>query len=145
MSPNGNVCSREFLQTHSGSVMVRIDPRPPQVRALALPLPVRISRCTMVQYGYRREAYHGEPYATKVLVPEAFKTRPAAISAAKLEARLPVASGLDRASYSNLLVLPRPRLSTQSRWLLSPSRLEPALQENFQQAQHGNAKTLIYQ
>jgi len=39
--------------------------------------------------GYLREAYHGEPYATKVLVPEAFETGRAPISAAVLDARLP--------------------------------------------------------
>jgi hypothetical protein len=41
--------------------------------------------------GYLREAYHGEPYATRVLVPEAFETGRAPISAAALEARLPAA------------------------------------------------------
>jgi hypothetical protein len=39
--------------------------------------------------GYLREPYHGEPYATKILVPEAFETGRASISAAALEARLP--------------------------------------------------------
>ncbi len=43
--------------------------------------------------GYLREAYHGEPYATHVLVPEAFdrKRHPdgARIPAAELRARLP--------------------------------------------------------
>lgn len=41
--------------------------------------------------GYLREAYHGEPYATRVLVPEAFEKGNAAIPAAKLRERLPAA------------------------------------------------------
>jgi hypothetical protein len=39
--------------------------------------------------GYLREAYHGEPYATKVLVPEAFEEHRAHIYAATLQSRLP--------------------------------------------------------
>ena len=41
--------------------------------------------------GYLREAYHGEPYATRVLVPEAFDGhgKPVAIPAALLRKRLP--------------------------------------------------------
>lgn len=39
--------------------------------------------------GYLREAYHGEPYATHVLVAEAFETGRASISAATLRERLP--------------------------------------------------------
>ena len=39
--------------------------------------------------GYLREAYHGEPYATKVLVPEAFKYGRTRIDAATLQKRLP--------------------------------------------------------
>ena len=39
--------------------------------------------------GYLREAYHGEPYATKVLVPEAFETGRARIDAGTLQKRLP--------------------------------------------------------
>jgi hypothetical protein len=41
--------------------------------------------------GYLREAYHGEPYATRHLVPEAFdaKGHEAAIPAAMLRERLP--------------------------------------------------------
>jgi hypothetical protein len=41
--------------------------------------------------GYLREAYHGEPYATKVLVPEAFHARSseATIKAEILSQRLP--------------------------------------------------------
>ena len=39
--------------------------------------------------GYLREAYHGEPYATYVLMPEAFETGSALISAAALQERLP--------------------------------------------------------
>jgi hypothetical protein len=38
--------------------------------------------------GYLREAYHGEPYATKVLVPEAFEEYRAYIHAATLQSRL---------------------------------------------------------
>ncbi|MGH2411196.1 MAG: hypothetical protein ACRDGS_12620, partial [Chloroflexota bacterium] len=38
--------------------------------------------------GYLREAYHGEPYATKVLVPEAFEKGGARIEAATLQRRL---------------------------------------------------------
>ena len=43
--------------------------------------------------GYLREAYHGAPYATKLLLPEAFKAQGKyiSISAAKLKARLPEA------------------------------------------------------
>jgi hypothetical protein len=42
--------------------------------------------------GYLREAYHGEPYATKHLVPEAFDNPDGAtISATKLRERLPEA------------------------------------------------------
>jgi hypothetical protein len=41
--------------------------------------------------GYLREAYHGEPYATRVLVPEAFEDGRARIDAGKLQKRLPVA------------------------------------------------------
>lgn len=43
--------------------------------------------------GYLREAYHGEPYATQALVPEAFDSggEGAAISAATLRERLPKA------------------------------------------------------
>jgi hypothetical protein len=39
--------------------------------------------------GYLREAYHGEPYATKVLVPEAFEESRVPIYAATLQDRLP--------------------------------------------------------
>lgn len=40
--------------------------------------------------GYLREAYHGEPYATRVLVPEAFAANEAVpIPAETLRARLP--------------------------------------------------------
>lgn len=39
--------------------------------------------------GYLREAYHGEPYATKVLVPEAFQELRAHIYADTLRDRLP--------------------------------------------------------
>ena len=39
--------------------------------------------------GYLREAYHGEPYATKVLVPEAFEDGRARIAAGTLQRRLP--------------------------------------------------------
>ncbi len=39
--------------------------------------------------GYLREAYHGEPYATKALVPEAFKYGRARIAADTLQKRLP--------------------------------------------------------
>ena len=38
------------------------------------------------QVGYLREAYHGEPYATRVLVPEAFEDEVAVIPAAALRA-----------------------------------------------------------
>ena len=41
------------------------------------------------QLGYLREAYHGEPYATEVLVEEAFISGRAHISASLLQARLP--------------------------------------------------------
>ena len=39
--------------------------------------------------GYLREAYHGEPYATRVLVPEAFEFGRARIAAGTLQKRLP--------------------------------------------------------
>jgi hypothetical protein len=39
--------------------------------------------------GYLREAYHGEPYATKFLFAEAFETGEARIEAAVLRERLP--------------------------------------------------------
>ena len=39
--------------------------------------------------GYLREAYHGEPYATRSLVAEAFENGEAAIPAALLRERLP--------------------------------------------------------
>ena len=39
--------------------------------------------------GYLREAYHGEPYATKFLCAEAFETGRAPIRAAVLQERLP--------------------------------------------------------
>jgi hypothetical protein len=41
--------------------------------------------------GYLREAYHGQPYATRYLCREAFKTGQAAIRAAVLKERLPKA------------------------------------------------------
>lgn len=48
---------------------------------------------TVGHTGYLREAYHGDPYATKVLVPEAFEAGVdgAAIPAATLRERLPKA------------------------------------------------------
>jgi hypothetical protein len=48
--------------------------------------------CCGVEYGhvgYLREARHGEPYATKALVPEAFEMDRAPIYADKLRDRLP--------------------------------------------------------
>src|SRR3984893_15575344 len=54
--------------------------------------------------GYLREAYHGEPYATKVLVPEAFKCGRTGIAADTLQKRLPdalhVAETRERTVYS---------------------------------------------
>lgn len=50
--------------------------------------------CCGVAYGhvgYLREAYDGEPYATKALVPEAFDLERAPIYAETLQARLPEA------------------------------------------------------
>ncbi len=41
--------------------------------------------------GYLREAYHGEPYATRTLVPEAFAEGRAPIDASTLQERLPEA------------------------------------------------------
>lgn len=53
--------------------------------------------------GYLREAYHGEPYATKVLVPEAFEELRVQIHAATLQDRLPatlvVAEARERKLY----------------------------------------------
>lgn len=57
--------------------------------------------------GYLREAYHGEPYATRYLVPEAFDspTGEARIPAAELRERLPGAIALalerERTVYGN--------------------------------------------
>lgn len=54
--------------------------------------------------GYLREAYHGEPYATKALVPEAFEYGRAPIDAATLLERLPealhIAETRERVVYS---------------------------------------------
>ena len=41
--------------------------------------------------GYLREAYHGEPYVTRILVPEAFKEGKVQIPAKILKERLPQA------------------------------------------------------
>lgn len=43
------------------------------------------------KYGYLREAYHGEPYATRALLPEAFEAQgaPVTIPAEVLKDRLP--------------------------------------------------------
>jgi len=46
---------------------------------------------TAGRVGYLREAYHGKPYATQVLVPEAFETGEALIPASLLRQRLPAA------------------------------------------------------
>jgi hypothetical protein len=46
---------------------------------------------TAGQVGYLREAYHGGPYATRVLVPEAFERGEAPIAAALMRRRLPAA------------------------------------------------------
>jgi hypothetical protein len=48
-----------------------------------------VFRADLGRLGYLREAYHGEPYATKVLVPEAFEELRVPIYAARLEDRLP--------------------------------------------------------
>jgi hypothetical protein len=54
--------------------------------------------------GYLREAYHGEPYATKVLVPEAFEEGraqiPAGVLAERLPATLAVADERERKVYN---------------------------------------------
>ena len=54
---------------------------------------VQITGCSIVHghVGYLREAYHGEPYATRYLVAEAFATGSAEIDAATLAERLPAA------------------------------------------------------
>jgi hypothetical protein len=44
---------------------------------------------TVGHVGYLREAYHGEPYATRYLVSEAFESGQANIPAKKLRERLP--------------------------------------------------------
>ncbi len=41
--------------------------------------------------GYLREAYHGKPYSTEVLVPEGFDKDGVQLDASLLEARLPAA------------------------------------------------------
>ena len=51
--------------------------------------------------GYLREAYHGEPYATRVLVPEAFETGEASIRASLLRERLPAALSAAEASRTS--------------------------------------------
>jgi hypothetical protein len=50
------------------------------------------------QVGYLREAYHGSPYATRVLVPEAFGDDGAAIPAVVLRQRLDatIAAAIER-------------------------------------------------
>ena len=62
-----------------------------------------VFRADLGRLGYLREAYHGEPYATKVLVPEAFEELRVPIYAARLEDRLPatlvVAEQRERAIY----------------------------------------------
>jgi hypothetical protein len=52
--------------------------------------------------GYLREAYHGEPYATKFLCAEAFETGRASISAAVLRQRLPKALELVEVRERNI-------------------------------------------
>jgi hypothetical protein len=51
-------------------------------------LPLLVNHRTQDRHAYLREAYHGEPYATRVLVPESFETGRAAIPAATLWDRL---------------------------------------------------------
>ncbi len=55
--------------------------------------------------GYLREAYHGEPYATRYLVAEAFENGRAQIPAAVLRERLPATLALveerERTLYDN--------------------------------------------
>jgi hypothetical protein len=62
-----------------------------------------VFRADLGRLGYLREAYHGEPYATKVLVPEAFEKHRVRINAATLESRLPatlvVAEAREREIY----------------------------------------------
>jgi hypothetical protein len=62
-----------------------------------------VFRADLGRLGYLREAYHGEPYATKVLVPEAFEELRVPIHAARLEDRLPatlvVAEAREREIY----------------------------------------------
>jgi hypothetical protein len=62
-----------------------------------------VFRADLGRLGYLREAYHGEPYATKVLVPEAFEELRVPIYAARLEDRLPatlvVAEAREREIY----------------------------------------------
>jgi hypothetical protein len=72
--------------------------------------------------GYLREAYHGEPYATHVLVPEAFDhdryPHGAPIAAAELRARLPealrVAEERERVVYHHDRFHLHTRLTRQS-------------------------------
>jgi hypothetical protein len=65
----------------------------------------QITCCSVLHgyVGYLREAYHGEPYATKVLVPEAFEELRVQIHAATLQSRLPavlvVAEARERKLY----------------------------------------------
>ena len=65
----------------------------------------QITGCSVVHghVGYLREAYHGEPYATKVLVPEVFEELRVQIHAATLQSRLPsvlvVAEARERKLY----------------------------------------------
>lgn len=52
--------------------------------------------------GYLREAYHRQPYATKVLVPEAFEEHRVPIHAVTLADRLPAALAVAEARERNL-------------------------------------------
>lgn len=55
--------------------------------------------------GYLREAYHGAPYATKMLVPEAFESgKPTTIAAALLRERL--AAVIDTVAARHAILYP---------------------------------------
>jgi hypothetical protein len=66
--------------------------------------------------GYLREAYHGDPYATEVLVPEAFEHRRVEISAETLQDRLPA-----------VLIAAEAR-QRQVYGVTDPAKIEPVLQ-----------------
>jgi hypothetical protein len=92
--------------------------------------------------GYLREAYHGEPYATRVLVPEAFEPTPGddgdvegavRIPAWALRNRLPAALSVARERalrvYGERLSAEAPELRAYVNFVALAERLEAAARE----------------